>query len=174
MADIIRIALIGPESTGKSSIARRLATHFGAALVEEHARDYLTKINRPYTVNDVLLIYRQQLAIEEQSVAKGRSAVIVDTEFINGKVWCEERFNESPAWFTEMINQIPYDLYLLTSPDLPWIADPLRENPEKGAYFFGRYRKELDFFKLNYSVVEGVGEQRYDSAISAVTAFMAT
>ncbi len=172
MADTVRIALIGPESTGKSSIASRLATHLGVALVEEYAREYLVKINRPYNLNDVLLMYRHQFELERHALAKGFPAIVVDTEFINGKVWCEERFNDSPAWFTEMTNEFPYDLYLLTSPDLPWVVDPLRENPEKGTYFFNRYKKELDFFKLNYSVVEGAGEQRFESAIRAVSAFM--
>lgn len=172
MTDPVRIALIGPESSGKSSIATRLADHFGYVLVEEYAREYLARINRPYTLNDILLIYRHQFAAEQQCFALGTSGIIVDTECINGKVWCEEQFSSSPEWFTQMIETSPYDLYLLTSPDIPWVADPLRENPGKGHYFFERYKQELELFNLNYAVVSGLDAQRFTAAVKAVEEYL--
>jgi nicotinamide riboside kinase len=172
MPDPVRIALIGPESSGKSSIAKRLSVHFGFSLVDEYARAYLTKINRPYTLNDILLIYRHQMVCEQQLCKKHPNGIIADTECINGKVWCEEVFNMTPDWFTQMVRDFPYDHYLLTAPDIPWVADPLRENAGRGNYFFERYKKELEFFKLNFSIIDGVGEQRFQAAIGAVEKFL--
>lgn len=165
---MVRIALIGPESTGKSTLCGALATHFGFSLVNEYARDYLDKIGRAYTLNDVLLIYRNQYSTEQGLISSNPRGMFVDTEFINGKVWCEEKFGASPDWFTQMIQNHPYDLYLLTTPDLSWEPDPLRENPDKADYFFLRYKQQLEFYKLNYATIGGVGEQRLKAAIDAV------
>ncbi|MFN9596839.1 MAG: AAA family ATPase [Bacteroidota bacterium] len=156
----IRIALIGPESSGKSTIAAHIAARFDFVLISENARQYLGALNRPYALSDVLHIYEQQMAFESEQLHGLPKGLVSDTECINGLVWCEEAFGSAPSWFENQILSKPYDLYLLTTPDIPYEADPLRENPGRGMYFFDRYQKELEKRGLPFIVISGDGETR--------------
>jgi nicotinamide riboside kinase len=99
--------------------------------------------------------------------------IFTDTEAIISKVWCEHAFGESPQDICNLITGKPYDLYLLTYHDLPWIADKLRENPGKGEYFFNLYKQHLEENNLKYAVISGEGETRFQNAVTAVEKFLA-
>lgn len=170
----IRIALIGPESTGKSTIAALISAKFGFSLVSEYARDYLGALDRPYTLSDILHIYEKQMALEMELLGKSPKGIVSDTECINGLVWCDEVFGISPQWLENQIQSKPYDLYLLTAPDIPYEPDPLRENPGRGAYFFQRYQQELEKRGLPFSIISGVGEARFCLVEETVSAFIAS
>lgn len=168
-----RIAMIGPESSGKSTIAAYISASFGFELVSEYARQYLGSLDRPYVMADVLYIYEQQMSLELELLRGAPKGVVADTEFINGLVWCEEVFGASPQWFDNQIRSRPYDLYLLTTPDIPYETDPLRENPGRGSYFFERYRTELEKRGLPFSVISGDGEARMQLVEKTVQEFIA-
>jgi len=167
----LRIAIIGPESSGKSQLCDQLATHYQTVWVEEYAREYLNNLNRKYTLDDVIEIYKVQLQKENEALAHAGKYLFVDTEFIVAKVWCEHAFNSSPAYIEQMINEHPYDYYLLTDNDLPWEFDVLRENPGKGDFFFDWYKGILDSLKLHYGVVNGAGKDRLRNAIKLTDNF---
>lgn len=166
-----RIAILGPESTGKSKLCEVLALHYQTLWVPEYARDYLPQLERKYTPDDIVEIYRNQFLQETDMVTHADKFLFIDTEFIIGKVWCESVFNFCPPWLDEMIVAHPYDLYLLTYPDLPWEYDPLRENPGRGEYFFNWYKKILEQQKLTYSVISGTGDARTQCAVTAIELF---
>ena len=170
----IRIALIGPESSGKSTIAAHIAAQFDFVLISEYARQYLGALNRPYTLNDVLRIYEQQMAFESEQLLGLPKGLVSDTECMNGLVWCEEVFGVAPPWFENQIQSKPYDLYLLTTPDIPYESDPLRENPGRGSYFFERYRQELEKRGLPYSVIIGDGNARLELVEKTVAKLIAS
>jgi NadR type nicotinamide-nucleotide adenylyltransferase len=156
----IRIALIGPESSGKSTLAAYISAKFNFVLVSEYAREYIGALDRPYIQSDVRRIYEKQLALEMEHLLVFPKGLVSDTECINGLVWCEEAFGSAPSWFENQIQSKPYDLYLLTTPDIPYEADPLRENPGRGMYFFNRFQKELEKRGLTFVVISGDGETR--------------
>lgn len=166
--DIKRIAILGAESTGKTSLARALALRFNTVWVPEYAREYMSTHPEEYTLADVSNVTREQLTQEKELAARAKRFLFVDTETIISKVWCEDVFGESPAWMDEQIRQHPYDLYLLTSNDLPWVADPVRVNPQRRDYFFNWYKRELDHYGLRYEVINGRYEQRLLNAIKAI------
>jgi nicotinamide riboside kinase len=168
----LRIAMIGPESSGKTSLAKLLSAEFGFALVEEYAREYLTSLGRSYELDDIQSIYQKQMLIEQEVLGTGVKGIISDTEYINGLVWCEEKYGVRPSWFVDVIQKQPYNMYLLTSPDLPWVPDPLRENPGNGEYLFERYKQELERINAIYVVVDGVGEARLNKAQKAIIQLM--
>jgi NadR type nicotinamide-nucleotide adenylyltransferase len=168
---IIRVALIGPESTSKSTLSEELAKHYKTVWVQEYARIYLKDLKRTYTLQDILLITQQQFKQEQELLRTANRFIFVDTELIVSKVWCMDVFNTCPDWITDMAANYPYDLYLLTYPDLPWEADPLRENPHRRMYFYNWYERELKKANANYAVITGIGEQRLKNAISAVEKF---
>ena len=154
-----KIAILGPESTGKSTLAAALAHHFNTLWVPEFARVYLEGLNRPYDYADVLQCARGQRAWEEQQLCKTSGPIFFDTEMINLHIWLKEKFGNSPDWILENIRN-RYDFYLLTEPDLPFVADPLRENPDRRSYFFEIYQQEILKFNIPFAIVNGHGKNR--------------
>jgi NadR type nicotinamide-nucleotide adenylyltransferase len=170
---IFRIALIGPESTAKSTLSEDLAANYKTVWVQEHSREYLAGLDRKYMLSDVTAIAQQQLATENELLKRANHLLFADTELIIAKVWCEDVFGETPAWISEQLLPTRYDLYLLTSPDLEWKEDPLRENPHRRDFFFAWYERELRAINARYTVISGSGEQRLQNAIAAVENFLA-
>lgn len=170
--NILRIALIGPESTSKSTLSEQLAKHYQTVWVPEHARAYLKKINRAYTLDDVLLIAKEQLRQETELMLHANHFIFVDTELIVSKVWCMDVFHAQAAWIDAAIINHPYDFYLLTYPDLPWEPDPLRENPHRRMFFFNWYEKELKKINANYAIIKGTNEQRLKNSVNAIEKFL--
>lgn len=167
----LRIAVIGPESSGKSQLCEQLAAHYQTVWVKEYAREYLKNLNRKYTLDDIIEIYKVQYQQEQQALANAGKYIFIDTEFIVAKVWCENAFNCSPSYIEQMITDHPYDYYLLTANDLPWEFDVLRENPGKGDFFFAWYKRILDSFNLSYGIVNGTGDNRLRNAIKLIDNF---
>ena len=168
---IKRIALIGPESSGKTTLAGQLAEHYKTIWVPEYAREYMEKLNRAYTADDILIIAKEQLRIEEELISKANKLLFIDTEFIIAKIWCEDIFGSCPEWILNNIEEKKYDLYLLTEPDLEWKHDPVRENPYRREYFFELYLKEIKSGNFNYEIISGTGD-RLPNAINAVEKFL--
>lgn len=169
---IYRIAVIGPESSGKSELTGKLASHYNTIWIPEFARDYLTRLKRKYTLMDIIEITKSQYKQEAAQHESANRILFTDTEAIISRVWCEYLFGESPEVISNLIKDKPYDLYLLTDYDLPWIPDELRENPGKGEYFFNIYKKFLEENNLRHAVVSGKGEARFKNAVSAVDNFL--
>jgi NadR type nicotinamide-nucleotide adenylyltransferase len=168
---ILRIALIGPESTSKSTLSEELANHYQTVWVPEYARTYLKDLHRKYTLQDILLIAQEQFRQEQKLLKTANRFIFVDTELIVSKVWCIDVFHTCPDWITAAVDNYPYDLYLLTYPDLAWQKDPLRENPHRRMYFYDWYERELKKAKANYAVITGIDGQRLKNAIAAVEKF---
>jgi NadR type nicotinamide-nucleotide adenylyltransferase len=162
---IFRVAVIGPESTGKSLLCEGLAAHYKTVWVPEFAREYLSKTKGTYALQDIVTIYKEQYSHESELTLHANKLIFTDTEAIIAKVWCEHVYGFCPDEITQLIQQKPYDFYLLTSPDLPWEPDPLRENPGKGEFFFKWYKNILNELKLPYGTVSGIGERRLKNAI---------
>jgi nicotinamide riboside kinase len=163
-----RIVITGPESTGKSLLCERLASHFKGIAVPEYARDYISGLHRTYTEDDVLSIARNQIEQFKKSRVIS-DPVFFDTGLIITKVWLEVVFNSKSEWIDHAIKTAAIDLHLLCAPDIPWVPDPLRENGgEMRNLLFDMYRKYLDAFKLPYRIIVGTGEERIRNAIFAI------
>ena len=168
MFRILRVAVTGPESTGKSELAEALARQFNTVWVPEYSREYLEDIKRPYTYIDILAIARGQYEKEQKMLDEASRMIFCDTEFIVSKIWCDEKFGKCHPWIQEMINKAPYDLYLLCDTDLQWEADPLRENPYDRDRLLDLYKHELDSRNLPYALISGKGTARVEMAIEAI------
>lgn len=168
MSGITRIALIGPESSGKTTLCRDLADHYQSVWVPEFARDYVAALGRKYTVEDIVYCYNQQLKQEKELMAKANKYIFSDTELIIAKVWSEDVFKKVPKWIEENLETTKYDFYLLTYYDLPWKHDPVRENPHRREFLFEWYKGELEGRHFQFSVIHGTGEERILNAISAI------
>ncbi len=126
-----KIVVIGPESTGKSTLCKQLAEHYGVSWVPEYARQYLLQHGTSYTYDDLLTIAKGQLALEDQIAATVKDPVLfVDTDMYVMKVWCEFVFGMCHQWILDRIAERTCDLYFLCDIDLPWVQDGLREYPD--------------------------------------------
>lgn len=171
---LIKIAVVGPESTGKSIMAQRLAKHFGTVYVPEYSREYCRGLNREYSIQDELNMFYGQLALERSLIPLAKNNVLVcDTTFLTIKVWCDHLFNTTPTVVLEALAYIHYDYYLLMDIDLPWEDDPLRDFPHLREHFMQVWKRELDTLNAPYSIISGVGDERFENALSATLAFLA-
>jgi NadR type nicotinamide-nucleotide adenylyltransferase len=163
-----RIAIVGPECTGKSELANFLAQYYNTIWVPEFARSFLDVLNRPYKKTDLKTIAKGQVHLEDSAVKKANKFLICDTTLLVVKIWSEFKYGNCDEEILTQFNNRHYDLYLLTHVDLPWIEDPQREHPHQRQQLFNIYKAELE--KINTPVVEIKGErtQRRGTAITAI------
>jgi NadR type nicotinamide-nucleotide adenylyltransferase len=164
----VKIAVTGPESTGKSTLAQQLADHYQTVWVPEFARTYLLRLDRPYNYDDILTIARSQKRSEEAMLPLANHLLFTDTELLVTKIWCEVKFGKCHPWIREQVSLRDYDLYLLTDIDLPWEYDPLREDKNTREFLFDRYKSELQKLGVNFKIVKGSGKERLNCAIKII------
>ncbi len=176
-----KIVIIGPESTGKSTLCKQLAAHYNTSWVEEYAREYLLKNGTAYTYENLLDIAKGQVAAEELGIRNwelrnnkqqttNNKPVFIDTDMYVMKVWCEFVFEKCHHWILNRIAERKYDLYLFCNIDLPWIKDDLREYPDllsrKKLYCY--YKDILVNQNVPWVDINGGYEERLQKAITAV------
>jgi NadR type nicotinamide-nucleotide adenylyltransferase len=163
-----RIAIIGPESTGKSELAGQLAREYETEWVPEYARFYLDRIFRPYEESDLLEIAKGQLLWEDDKASYAKNLLFCDTNLIVIKVWSDHKYGRTDPWILEQLERRQYDHYILSDIDLPWRPDPQREHPQMRKHFLDIYRKYLEDHQLPYSVAVGEEGDRLKSAIDGM------
>ncbi|MEI6815029.1 MAG: ATP-binding protein [Bacteroidota bacterium] len=165
---ILKVAILGAESTGKTTLCKDLANHFDTVWVPEYAREYLANLNRNYTLEDLMEISKQQLIYQRNALDKANKLLFVDTEMIILKVWCDDKFKTCPDFISNELKQQKFDIYLIMANDIAWEYDPLRENPDRRDYLFDIYIKELERINANYRIIGGLGEDRLNNAVKAI------
>jgi NadR type nicotinamide-nucleotide adenylyltransferase len=172
---ILRISITGPESAGKSTLAAQLAAHYHTLFVPEYAREYLEANGPAYTLADLELIARAQLAEEELPVLPRSGLLFCDTDLLVLKIWSENAFGTCPAWVLAELARPRYALTLLLAPDLPWTPDPLREHPDPAQrwHFYNLYRLELIQRQWPFVSISGPPAARLATAQAAVDALLA-
>ena len=182
MKPIQKIVVLGPESTGKSTLCAALASHYQTIWTPEYARQFLSEHGTKYTYDDLLTIAKGQIKNEDEAYASlnknivdhhtknTSNKLIVDTDMYVMKVWCEYVFNNCHHYILEQINQRTYDLYLLCDIDLPWAADEMREYPDAGPRLelFTIYKELLINQNTPWGIVSGTGAQRTTNAIQLI------
>jgi NadR type nicotinamide-nucleotide adenylyltransferase len=169
-----RVAIIGPECTGKSSLSQFLASHYKTAWVPEYARGYLQNLRRPYEDHDLLTIAHGQVRLEDEWASDARDVLICDTNLYVIKVWSEFKFGVVHPEILNVIKTRRYDHYLLTNIDLPWEEDPQREHPDKREKLYEIYRNEMLAQSVPFTEIKGEREQRRSAAIAVIDALIKT
>ena len=168
-----KIVIIGPESTGKSSLCQGLAGHYNCLWVPEYAREYLVANGPVYAFEDLLSIARGQLHLEDRltaaAIQAGHDRIFIDTDLYVMKVWSEFVFDRCDPWILGQIAARRYDAYLLCRTDLPWVKDDLREYPDliSRERLFHMYRDCLINQSTPWTEIGGLDEQRLQTAITA-------
>jgi len=173
-----KIVVLGPESTGKSTLCKALAKHYGVVDCEEYARQYLNENGTKYNFEDLLTIAKGQLTLEQKAIDKAeqllietsKNKIVIDTNMYVMKVWCEYVFNDCHTFILDQINKRNYDLYLLADIDLPWSADEMREYPDEKPRqeLFAIYKDILINQNTPWGIVSGAGDERTQNAIKLI------
>ena len=186
--DLKKIVILGPESTGKSTLCELLAQHYNTSWCPEFAREYLLTNGMNYSYSDLLTIAKGQVAMEEeysQSLVSSSEfrvspdsrlpthnskLLFIDTDMYVMKVWCEFVFGKCHKWITDRVAERKYDLYLLCNVDLPWVKDELREYPdlETRAKLYTIYKNIMENQPVPWMDISGDYEQRLQKAIIGV------
>jgi len=153
-------------------LAEQLAKHFRTGWVPEYAREYIDKLNRPYSEEDILKIAKGQLDREMKQVAVSEGLLFCDTELIVTKIWSEVKYGRCNPWILEQIENHTYDLYLLCYIDIPWENDPQREHPHMRERLFTLYYEELLERGYSFEAIKGLGEERLQNAIRHVRNYL--
>jgi nicotinamide riboside kinase len=154
---ILKIALTGPESSGKTYLANYISEKYAYFLIDEYSRTYLEQLAVPYRLDDVIHMAQEQ---HERILSAPHSNLVVDTESIVSKIWLEEKYGKSLDWIEDQIANEQFDIYLLCAPDIPWEYDPLRENPHDRDRLFEIFKRVLEDKKLTYQIISGSENQR--------------
>ena len=169
-----KVTVIGPESTGKSTLSEALAKELGTVWVPEYARGYMEQLQRPYTEDDLLAIAKGQAATEDKLAGQASGLLICDTDLYVLKVWSEHKYGRCNKWILEEIAQRKYDLYLLTYIDVIWEDDPLREHGglEMRHYFYEVYKDIVQQSGVNWAEIRGNETGRLQHALHAINTFI--
>ena len=181
-----RIAIVGAECSGKTALAEQLMVHYHADYSVEVAREYLNKLGRHYVEADLLEIAELQYQTHGFSTEKGhevelelrtpsvlqeharkrklRGYLFCDTDLITIYIWSMEKFGRAHPEIERLARTVNFDYWLLCKPDIPWVADPLRENPHDRDRLFDIYERTLMEFGKPYFIVEGSREERMQKA----------
>src|SRR5688572_20917216 len=182
-----KIVILGPESTGKSTLCKQLAAHYKTLWCPEFAREYLLQHGMNYSFEDLLTIAKGQLALEDESEVRNQksevknintthhSLLFIDTDMYVMKVWCEFVFGNCHRFILDQIVERKYDLYLLCNIDLPWIKDELREYPdlESRQRLYSIYKDIMINQSVPWVDINGDYDERLTKAITCIDSILA-
>lgn len=163
-----RVVIYGPESTGKTTLAEKLASHYQTVWAPEFARNYLDEKGAWVELSDIPRIAEGQIASEERLARQANRLLICDTELITTCVYSRHYFGECPIEVEQKADERQYDLYLLLDIDVPFVADWQRPDGDSREAFFTTFRHELERRGRRYVVISGNYEERFARAVEVI------
>ena len=172
-SNILKVVIYGPESTGKTTLAKQLASHYDTIWVEEFARDYLQKKwdkkKEVCSRADLPIILAGQIQLENEATTKAEQILICDTNVVVTRVWSETHFESyCDPQITASSIQFHYDLYLLTGIDVPWQKDNLRDRPNDREKMLSVFREVLEGYNFPYKFISGNIKTRLQASIKVI------
>jgi nicotinamide riboside kinase len=167
-----RIAIIGPESTGKTRLAEQLAAHFNTVAVPEIARGWIAELGKPYQQEDLVELSRLQAEAEDKLLSKKPPLLICDTNQTVIRIWSLFKYGTVDPVITDNDACRQYELILLTDIDIPWEQDPLRENPRQRAELYSLYYRTLIASNRKFRIIFGQGDERLQRAVNIIRMMM--
>lgn len=167
---IIRVAVVGPECTGKTTLCTDLANHFRTQWVAEYMREYLQKKwdeqKKTCQWEDLLPIAKGQISAENQLVSKAKDFIFCDTNFFEIMVYSYIYYGKCPDLIEKFAQKHKYDFVFLTDVEVPWEADDLRDKPNQRQEIFDIFKDFLDRYKVSYTHLKGTRHERLQKVIS--------
>jgi len=165
-----RIAIVGPESVGKTVISEKLAKHYNTQWVPEYGREYTN--NFKLTLDGICKIASTQIENENELLTKANKVLICDTEVITTKIWSLIYFKTVPKMVEELVKTMDYDLYLLMDIDVPWINDGTRIAGKIRNWHFETIKSELTRLGKEYAIINGDYDKRLLSSTEKIDSLL--
>lgn len=164
------IVITGAESTGKSTLTENLAKHFNVPFIPEIAREYVENLGYKYNYIDIENIARIQIEQLKNLEDSNAEYIFLDTWLIVTKIWFEFVYQKIPDWLLDEIKKTRIDLFLVCDIDLPWIADPVRENGgENRKILQNKYIENIIEYNFDYKIVSGFDDNRINNALKFIS-----
>ena len=167
-----RVVLIGSESTGKTTLARRLAEHYGVECIPEFVRDYADRKQGPLVFDDHAPIAHGQIALEDEYRTRAAEVdaplLLQDTDLLSTAIYCAHYYAKCPVWITDAARARRPDLYLLLDIDIPWTADPQRDRGHMREEMQSLFREGVEQSSVPFVVISGDRSERFDKARAAI------
>lgn len=158
---IIKIAVVGAESSGKTWLCEALAALYHTVWVAEYAREYFNDSDiYNYTLDDLIVIAKKQIELEEEGLKQASGFLFCDTTLVTLKIWAELEFHQTPTFIEEHLKKVQYDYYFITDNQIPWQADPLRQNKHSRELLFQMNEEEVKKSGIPYSIITGKDDER--------------
>ena len=172
-SNLIKVVLFGPESTGKTTLAKQLAKHYQTQWVPEYAREYLQRKwdeeQKICELEDLVPIAQGQIQLENELTKKANRVLICDTDILETKIYSEAYFDGyCDPELEKYALQNQYDLYFLTDIDVPWIKDDLRDRPNQREQMFNLFKTNLEKYRRSFVILTGKEVQRFKYAVSHI------
>ena len=171
-AGVIRIAIVGPESSGKTTLIKALAAHYKTTYAAEFMRTYFTEIapRSPFRsyYKDLLPIAQGQIKVENSAAAKANKLLFCDTNFLEIACYANYYFDHCPTQILEASRQHAYNLTFLTYVDVPWEKDELRDRPNDRLKLFTIFEQALNEQHIPHTVLKGGHKDRLDKAVKTI------
>lgn len=172
-AELIKVVIYGPESTGKTTLAKQLATHFNTFWVPEYMREFLQKKwdseKKLVQKEDLIPIAKGQMRLENELSEKVNDLLICDTNLLELKVYSEYYYDGfCPTEIKNEATKNNYSIYFLTYVDTPWEADDLRDRPENREEMFRIFEAELKKQGFPYKILKGNEKERFETAVKII------
>jgi NadR type nicotinamide-nucleotide adenylyltransferase len=168
-----KVVVTGSESTGKTELARRLGEHFKAPVSEEFVRRFAASKVEKIDFNDHGMIAKGQIVSENLAILQARDLVILDTDLVSTVAYCEHYFGRCPEWIADEARERAGDLYLLCATDVPWVADGVRDRPDRRDEMHALFAAKLKAMRLRWVDIAGERDARFDRARQAIESLMA-
>jgi len=169
---LVRVCVTGPESTGKTTLARRLAEWADTEWVPEASRVYAERKVVPLTAKDVGPIAREHIGLAETAAARARergaSMLVLDTDLLSTVVYARHYYGMAPRVVERAERERRAQIYLLCDVDVPWVPDGIRDRPENREEMFALFERALTNRRANVVRVRGGWEERWTTARDAV------
>jgi nicotinamide riboside kinase len=163
----MRIAITGPESSGKTALAIQLAESLSIPYCPEAARSYFQNRSPKYTLHDIENIALMQAAWWKKT-ERFSSSWVADSDYWVMHIWQIEKFGKCSSVVEQSLRYVPFDIVLVCAPDIPWEYDPLRENRDDRDRLFDEYAAVLSANQINSHVVRGLGKDRLANALELI------
>lgn len=172
--DTVKVVIIGPESTGKSTLTKQLAEHFDAPYVPEYARTYLEESTKDsYDWEDLEAIAAGQVIRVQEALKEKPRLLFCDTDLVTLHIWSLDKFDRPLPDIEKLLKEQKPHLYLLCKPDIDWQPDGLREDSTRRTELFSWNAWMLESLQAKYCTVGGMGVARFNSARKCVNQFLA-
>jgi HTH-type transcriptional regulator, transcriptional repressor of NAD biosynthesis genes len=167
---VLKFCFYGPESTGKSTMAEKMAKHFQTEFVPEVAKEFITSNN--FAVNDIVKIGREQMRRVREKTKTANKILFCDTDLITTQIYSQQYLGVVPELIRQLEKKNSYDLYFLFDIDVPWVSDGLRDLGNKRKEMYSVFKEALDRRKIKYVMISGDYQQREDDIRQIVESYL--